>query len=73
MRSLIPICLPDLEMADAPGYEKVNVGINATLTGWGRQWHNGPLAEQLEMVTLPLISNTVYRFQFFETILRTHL
>jgi len=55
--SLIPICLPDLDMADAPGYEKVNVGINATLTGWGRQWHTGPLAEQLEMVTLPLIDN----------------
>ena len=37
----------------------VNVGKEATLTGWGRQWHNGPLAQQLEMVNLPLISNQV--------------
>ena len=37
----------------------VNVGKEATLTGWGRQWHNGPLAQQLEMATLPLISNQV--------------
>ena len=46
-------------MVDAPGYDVVNVGREATLTGWGRQWHDGPLAEQLEMVTLPLLDNTV--------------
>ena len=33
------------------------VGEEATLTGWGRQWHNGPLADQLEMVRLPVVSN----------------
>jgi len=55
--SLIPICLPDPEIVDAPGYARFNVGKNATLTGWGRLWNDGPLAEQLEMVTLPLISN----------------
>ena len=46
-------------MVDAPGYEELHVGKEATLTGWGRQWNNGPLAEQLEMVTLPLLDNTV--------------
>jgi len=56
--SLIPICLPDRVMVDAPGYDEVNVGREATLTGWGRQWNDGPLAEQLEMVTLPLLDNT---------------
>ena len=46
-------------MVDAAGYEEMNVGTNATLTGWGRQWDNGPLAEQLETVKLPLLDNTV--------------
>ena len=50
-------------MVDAPGYDEVNVGREATLTGWGRQWNNGPLAEQLEMVTLPLLDNMVEHSQ----------
>ena len=25
----------------------------ATLTGWGRQWNDGPLADQLNMVKVP--------------------
>ena len=52
-------------MVDAPGYDEVNVGREATLTGWGRQWNNGPLAEQLEMVTLPLLDNTVENSRIF--------
>ena len=52
-------------MVDAPGYDEVNVGKEATLTGWGRQWHDGPLAEQLEMVTLPLLDNTVDGYLIF--------
>ena len=28
------------------------------LTGWGRQWDEGPFSSQLEMVELPIISNT---------------
>ena len=46
-------------MVDAPGYEEVNVGKEAPLTGWGHQWHNGPLTQQLEEVTLPLLDNMV--------------
>ena len=33
------------------------MGEEAWLSGWGRQWHNGPLSSQLEMVKLPIVSN----------------
>ena len=55
--SLLPICLPPYWIKDDPGYADMYVGDNALLSGWGRQWNKGPLSEQLEMVTLPIISN----------------
>jgi len=52
--SVLPICLPP------PGADTGRfpyLGRLATLTGWGRHWDKGPLADGLEMVQLPLISN----------------
>ena len=56
--SLIPICLPQPTNGRSEEYSS-NVGHKAVLTGWGRQWDNGPLATQLEMVELPIISNSM--------------
>ena len=51
--SLLPVCLP------RPGADySTHLGLKAILTGWGRQWDDGPLSSQLEMVELPIISNT---------------
>ena len=51
--SLLPVCLP------RPGVSySAHLGLTAVLTGWGRQWDEGPLSSQLEMVELPIISNT---------------
>jgi len=52
--SVLPVCLPP------PGADTGRfpyLGRLATLTGWGRLWDKGPLADGLEMVQLPLISN----------------
>lgn len=46
---LLPACLPTPHTS--------HEGETATLTGWGRQSHNGPLSTRLEMVDLPVISN----------------
>jgi hypothetical protein len=51
--SLLPACLP------RPGVSySAHLGLTAVLTGWGRHWDDGPLSSQLEMVELPIISNT---------------
>jgi len=50
--NLLPICLPP----SGVGYNNY-VGTTAVLTGWGRQWAEGPLSDQLFMVKLPIISN----------------
>ena len=71
--SLLPVCLPPPDdsksyqvhisryfwggAADKPTGTVELQGVMATLTGWGRQWDEGPLAEQLEVVELPVISN----------------
>jgi len=55
--NLLPVCLPDLEISHTTDYYKRFVGYEAFLSGWGRKWSDGPLAEQLEMVKLPIISN----------------
>jgi len=51
--SLLPVCLPP------PSHQKPRTyqGEVGTLTGWGRQWDEGPLARQLETVDLPIVSN----------------
>ena len=56
--SLLPICLPQPTYGRSEEYSS-NVGHKAVLTGWGRQWDKGPLATQLEMVELPIISNSM--------------
>jgi hypothetical protein len=48
--SLLPVCLPG---PSGRGHE----GELGTLTGWGRHWDEGPLASQLEVVQLPILSN----------------
>lgn len=32
-------------------------GVNCTVTGWGRIGHNGPYADRLMTVTIPIVSN----------------
>ena len=54
--SLLPVCLPRPTYSRQGDYNLL-LGQLATLTGWGRQWDEGPLAHQLEMVRLPIISN----------------
>ena len=56
--SLLPVCLPRPSYGRRSSYSR-NLGRKATLTGWGRKWNNGPLSQQLEMVELPIISNTM--------------
>jgi len=46
---VMPVCLP-------PPL-KDHTDQTATLTGWGRQWNDGPLADQLNMVQLPVVNN----------------
>merc|ERR1719186_1621640 len=55
--SLLPICLPRPTYSNSQEYSTY-LGSTAILTGWGRQWDDGPLSTQLEMVELPVISNT---------------
>ena len=50
--NLSPICLPPSRV----GYNTY-VGSTAILAGWGRQWEDGPVSDQLQMVKLPIISN----------------
>ena len=56
--SLLPVCLPEPTHGRKAAYSR-HLGRNATLTGWGRRWNHGPLATQLEMVELPVISNSM--------------
>jgi len=56
--SLLPICLPQPTYGRRDEYAS-NLGRKAVLAGWGRKWDNGPLATQLEMVELPIISNSM--------------
>jgi len=46
---VLPACLP-------PPI-KSYVGQVAVLTGWGREWDNGPLSNQLHEISLPVVSN----------------
>ena len=52
---LLPACLPS--PSSGVDYAMKHVGESAWLTGWGRKWHNGPLADQLLNVTLPILTN----------------
>jgi len=56
--SLLPVCLPSPSFSRQQEYSS-NLGQTAVLAGWGRQWDDGPLSGQLEMVELPVISNTM--------------
>ena len=56
--SLLPVCLPKPSLSRQEDYSQY-LGQKATLTGWGRQWDDGPLSPQLEMVELPIISNNM--------------
>jgi len=56
--SLLPVCLPRPTFSRQQDYQQ-NLGSMAILTGWGRQWDDGPLSSQLEMVELPIISNSM--------------
>eukprot|EP00092_Neocalanus_flemingeri_P038583 GFUD01042012.1.p1 GENE.GFUD01042012.1~~GFUD01042012.1.p1 ORF type:complete len:530 (-),score=88.62 GFUD01042012.1:14-1603(-) len=56
--SLLPVCLPSPTVYSFSNKGTSYLGDTAILTGWGRQWTNGPLSTQLEMVELPVISNT---------------
>jgi V8-like Glu-specific endopeptidase len=47
---VLPACLP------VPGASYTDK--TATLTGWGREWDNGPLSNQLHEITLPVVSNS---------------
>jgi len=46
---VLPVCLPPPNVDHTKKY--------ATLTGWGREWTEGPLSKQLKQVRLPVISN----------------
>lgn len=46
---VLPVCLPPPR--------KDHLGMVAVLTGWGREWNEGPLSKQLKQVNLPVISN----------------
>jgi len=48
---VLPACLPP------PNSDHLN--MLAVLTGWGREWDHGTLANQLREVTLPVVSNAV--------------
>jgi len=50
---VLPACLPPPGLPSSSYTSKM-----ATLTGWGRQWNNGPLSDQLHEINLPIISNT---------------
>jgi len=56
--SLLPVCLPKPSFSRQEDYSQY-LGQDAILTGWGRQWDDGPLSSQLEMVKLPIISNNM--------------
>ena len=51
---LLPICLPPPQIQVG---KDTYLGQKARLSGWGRKWNNGPLAQQLLNVHLPIISN----------------
>jgi len=46
---VLPVCLPPPNA--------IHEDLKATLTGWGRQWNDGPLSDQLRKAELPLITN----------------
>jgi len=56
--SLLPVCLPKPSFSRQEDYSQY-LGQKGTLSGWGRQWDDGPLSNQLEMVQLPIISNNM--------------
>ena len=71
--SLLPVCLPPPSHQKPRTYQVGSTTVTSgppdhlavtwlqgevgTLTGWGRQWDEGPLARQLETVDLPIVSN----------------
>lgn len=46
---LRPVCLPD--------FKKSFMGMDGIVTGWGATRENGPLAEKLQEVKVPILSN----------------
>jgi len=56
--SLLPVCLPQPTYSRKDDYTTY-LGRKAVLTGWGRQWSDGPLSTQLQMVKLPVITNSM--------------
>ncbi|CAL4237696.1 unnamed protein product, partial [Meganyctiphanes norvegica] len=53
-----PICLP--------GNSDTLVGEDATLTGWGRLYENGPLPNVLQKATIPIIDNAKCKNMFLK-------
>ncbi|OTF75923.1 Group 3 mite allergen-like protein (serine protease), partial [Euroglyphus maynei] len=50
--SISPICLPANKI-----FEKIKVGQNTTIIGWGHQHENGVVTNRLHEVRIPIISN----------------
>jgi len=64
--NIAPICLPashDLNL----------VGMNATVTGWGRLSEGGTLPSKLQQVTLPIVSNKKCKDMFLKAGRNEHI
>ncbi|XP_065581578.1 serine proteinase stubble-like isoform X2 [Artemia franciscana] len=57
--TISPICLPSSD--------DILVGMNATVTGWGRLSEGGTLPNVLQQVTLPVISNDKCKTMFLKS------
>jgi len=61
---ILPICLPDPAVAREEAHY---TGRVATVTGWGRLRHGGPLPDKLHEVQLPIVPNKECQSWFRET------
>jgi len=64
--NIAPICLPAIEDVNL-------VGMNATVTGWGRLSEGGTLPSKLQQVTLPIVSNRKCEAMFLKAGRKEHI